>query len=138
MIFVIAAVVAAAVGCAVLVVWLDAGDDRSWPRQLRILLTAHHAQLASGVVLMSMWEGTVIDLSDGEVPRWVVVGTPRRERLWLDEMSGESCRQLLRYWRDEAIPVLLLQGRTTVIEVHGPSGVVSAHLTQEDVGPSAA
>jgi hypothetical protein len=137
-VFVIAAVVGVLVGWVGLMVWLGAGDDRPWPRELRILLTAYHAQLALGVVVMNMWEGMVIDVSDGDEPRWVVIATPGRERLWLDETSGGSSVQLLRYWRDEAIPVLMLQGRTSVIEVHGPSGVVRAHPARQRLGAGAA
>jgi hypothetical protein len=31
------------------------------------------------------------------------------------------------YWLAEAIPVLIIQDRSDVLEVHGPSGMVRAH-----------
>ena len=127
----VAVLVLAAFVCVRLTLGPVLGGHRPWPHQLRILLTAHHAQSASGLVAMSMWEGTVIDVSSGDGPHWVVLGSPHREWLRLDGVMDGTSLEVLRYWRDEAIPVLLLQGSLDVLEVHGPSGVVSVSLVPE-------
>ena len=127
----VAVLVIAAFVCVSLTLWPILGDQRPWPHRLRILLTAHHAQSASGFVGTSMWEGTVIDVSSDDGPQWVVLGTPHREWLRLDGMTDGTSLQVLRYWRDEAIPVLLVQGCDDELEIHGPSGVVSVHLIPE-------
>jgi hypothetical protein len=52
-------------------------------------------------------------------------------------MTDSTCLQVLRYWRDEAIPVLLMQCGPEVLEVDGPSGVVSVHLVPEGLDTGA-
>ena len=95
-----------------------------WPGQVRLLLAAHDSQLASGIVAVSMMEATVVDVSARD--QWVVVTTRARarERLWLSETACPRGVRLLRYWQAEGIPVLLMQDRPDVVEVHGPSAIV--------------
>jgi hypothetical protein len=118
--------------CAGLCVWptvlVVLAGRRPWPRQVRLLLAAHHSQLASGVVGVSMMEATVVEVAAGDRPFWVVVRTPGRaqERLQLSDTIGPGDVRQLRYWLAEAIPVLMVQDRSDVVEVHGPSGVVRA------------
>lgn len=101
-----------------------AADRQPWPVQVRMLLAAHHSQLAFGAVALGVMDATVVDVAPGARPEWVVVCTraQRRERLWLAD--GPDA-QLLRYWQAEAIPVLLLQRDRDEVEVHGPSGIVA-------------
>lgn len=123
------AVVATCAGlCLFPTVLVVLAERRPWPGQVRLLLAAHHAQLASGVVGVSMMEATVVDLAAGDHPFWVVVRTPGRapERLQLSDTVGPGDLRQLRYWLAEAIPVLLVQDRSDVVEVLGPSGVVRA------------
>jgi hypothetical protein len=103
---------------------------RPWPAQVRLLLAAQSSQMASGIVAVSMMEATVVHVSVGG--HWVVVSSlaRARERLWLSETAGPRSVRLLRYWRAEAIPVLLMQARPAVVEVHGPSGVVTTYASQ--------
>jgi hypothetical protein len=123
------AVVATCAGlCMLPTVLVVLAARRPWPGQVRLLLAAHHAQLASGVVGVSMMEATVVGLAAGERPLWVMVRTPARapERLQLSDTIGPRDVRALRYWLAEAIPVVMVQDQSDVIEVHGPSGVVRA------------
>jgi len=124
------AVFAACAGlCLLPAVLVVAADRQPWPGQVRLLLAGHHAQLASGVVGVSMMEATIVALAAGDRPVWVAVRTRARsvERLRLSEAVGSADARELRYWLAEAIPVLIIQDRSDVVEVHGPSGVVRAH-----------
>jgi hypothetical protein len=114
--------------CLVPVVLVMLADRRPWPGQMRLLLGSHHAQLASGVVGVSMMEATVVEVSAGDGPCWVVVRTRGRatERLGLTNSTGASDVRTLRYWQSEQIPVLVVQDRPDVVDVHGPSGIVRA------------
>ena len=114
--------------CLLPTVLVVVADRRPWPCQMRLLLAAHHAQLASGVAGVSMMEATVVDLAAGDRPLWVVVRAPGRtpERLQLSNTIGPGDVRQLRYWLAEAIPVLIAQHRSDRVEVYGPSGVVRA------------
>ena len=123
------AVVATCAGlCLVPVALVAVADRRPWPGQVRLLLAAHHAQLASGVVGVSMMEATVVDVAVRDRPFSMVVHTPGRpsERLRLSDTISPSDVRALRYWLAEAVPVLVVQDRSDAVEVHGPSGVVRA------------
>ena len=125
----LAVVGACAVLCLLPMVLVVAADRQPWPGQVRLLLASHHAQLTSGVVGVSMMEATIVDLAAGDCPVWAVVRTRARalERLRLSDTVGPADARELRYWLAEAIPVLIIQDRSDVVEVHGPSGVVRAH-----------
>jgi hypothetical protein len=114
--------------CLVPVVLVMLADRRPWPGQMRLLLASHHALLASGGVGVSMMEATVVEVSAGDPPCWVVVRTPGRatERLGLSNSIGARDVCALRYWQSEQIPVLVVQDRADMVDVHGPSGIVRA------------
>ena len=124
-----AVVVACAGLCLLPTVLVVAADRQPWPGQVRLLLAGHHAAARSGVVGVSMMEAIIVDLAPGDRPVWVVVRTRAqdRERLRLGDTVGPADARQLRYWRAEAIPVLIIQDRSDVLEVHGPSGMVRAH-----------
>ncbi len=111
-------------------------DRRPWAGQVRLLLAAHHAQLASGVVGVSLMEATVVDVAAGDSPFWVVLRTRGRasERLRLSDTIGPGEVRVLRYWLAEAVPVLIVQDRSDVVEVNGPSGVARPSLVIGRVG----
>jgi len=114
--------------CLAPVVVVMLAERRPWPGQMRLMLVAHHAQLASGVVGVSMMEATVVDVAGGDHPLWVALRTPGGaiERLRLSDSIGASDVRALRYWRAEDVPVLVVQDRSDQVEVHGPSSVVRA------------
>ena len=118
-----------------------AADRQPWPVQVRMLLAAHHSQLAFGAVALGVMDATVVDVAPGARPEWVVVCTraQRRERL---RLADGPDAQLLRYWQAEAIPVLLLQrdpamrSRCTVRLASWRSGL-SRRLTARARAPGA-
>ena len=122
------AVVTGAGLCLLPIALVVAADRRPWPDQVRLLLAGHHAQLASGVIGVSMIEATVVDVAAEDCPAWLAVCTwgRAREQLLLSDTIGPGDVRELRYWLAEAIPVLIVQDRSDMVEVHGPSHVVRA------------
>ena len=109
------------------------GERRPWPDRIRMLRMAYQSQLmVAGATPYSLVEATIADVRDGPTGTLVVCHSATgRETLPLSANPANEGLRRLRYWRAEAIPVLLVQDRAGVIEVHGPSGTVALrhHVT---------
>ena len=105
------------------------GERRPWPDRIRLLRAAYQSQLlVVGASPYSLVEATIADVRDGPTGTFVVCDSASgREALALTAGPASDGLSRLRYWRAEAIPVLLVQDRAGVVEVHGPSGIVALH-----------
>jgi len=128
-VLVLVAVVAVLVICPLPLALLAVAERQPWPRQLRFLRAAHHAEVGlQGALGVSMTVGTIVHVVEGVRPAEVVVvgETGERERFALDPTTDPAALRRLRYWRAEAIPVLVVHDTRDEVVVHGPSGVVVA------------
>jgi hypothetical protein len=118
--------IAAVVVPIVFVAW---AERQPWPRRLRLLHAAHYLELASaGVASISVIDATIVEVEAGDRARSLALRTATQAhvRLQLYSTASPSDLSQLRYWRAEAIPVLLIENGCNHVEVWGPSGVVRA------------